>query len=82
MGPDLDIAKALEDPKIIFNFIRNITKKPELEFGEIKSVWSYRFALLRPPLAFFPVFMVSSYRPNNTRVVDTFGKGHVFVTGG
>lgn len=34
------------------------------------------------PLVFFPVLMVSPYRPNNMRMVDTFGKGHVFVTGG
>lgn len=48
-GPKLDVARALDDPEILFNFIRDITKKPELDFGEIKNLSSYRFALFRSP---------------------------------
>lgn len=70
MGTDIDIPKALENQEILFKFIRNTTKRPGLEFGEIKNLSSYRFALHLCCRSFPMALTVSSCRPNNSRVVN------------
>lgn len=78
-GTDVDFAHLGTDHDTLFKFIRDVSSRQDLEFGNI--VWKSEFRCTKPVSLGVIVLIVTSCRPN-IRMVNKFGEGRAFLVGG
>lgn len=87
-GPNIDAERAAVDKEYFFACVRRLSSNPALQFGEVKSLYSYRWVYYLLVWLFVGISsqltasLATYYRPNNFRTVETYRKGRVFVAGG
>lgn len=65
-GPDFDIDRAVTDHEYLFDFIRKISKIPDLQFGEVKTLATYRFVFSAICMGLCRVYNKSCWQQDRT----------------